>query len=190
MPRTAARVTPAEASGRPRFLSRARIAAAARHIVDAEGLEALTLRRVARRLGTGQASLYRHIVDRGELVALLASEVAAGLPAPPRDPDPRRRVTGQWTEAYAYLARHRWAVRVIADSPSPPDGMARFTESGLRALNALTDDPGTAARAHRLLWRLLLGRLLEENATSASGRDDFAWALPLVLDGVFGPAGR
>jgi hypothetical protein len=49
--------------------SRARIVAEARLIADEEGLEALTLRRLATRLEAGQASLYRHVADRGELLA-------------------------------------------------------------------------------------------------------------------------
>ncbi len=201
--------------GRPRVLSRERIIAAARHIADGEGLEALTVRHVAEQLGTGQASLYRHIADRGELLMLLADDVAVSLPAPPGDPDPRRQVIGQWTEAYDHLSRHVWAAQVIAEGEYPVDSAVAFADSALRALNGLTDDPGHAARAYRLLWHLLLGHLLDAHpvghalqpggdgteAAACPGsqddrrriarslRDDFGWALPRVLDGVFGPAG-
>ena len=51
-------------------LSRDRIVTAAVEIVDAEGPDALTMRAVARRLGAGTMSLYRHVSGREELLDL------------------------------------------------------------------------------------------------------------------------
>src|SRR5262245_51761159 len=63
-----------------------RIVAAAVEVVQAEGHEALTMRRLAERLGTGPASLYRHVAGRDELVALVVDHVIGSLPRerPPR----------------------------------------------------------------------------------------------------------
>jgi AcrR family transcriptional regulator len=58
--------------GRQPGLSRGRLAAAALELVQADGLDALTMRRLADRTGVRAASLYWHVRDRGELVELLA----------------------------------------------------------------------------------------------------------------------
>ncbi|MER6528580.1 helix-turn-helix domain-containing protein [Streptomyces sp. NPDC001508] len=216
----------ARAPGRPRILSRARIVTIARRIADDEGLDALTVRRVAQRLGTGQASLYRHIQDRDELLRLLAEDVAVNLPGPREHPDPTEQVLGQWLDAYDYLSRHRWAARIIAEGEHVTDSASAFTGSALDALGRLTDTgpggmgaPGTdLARVYRVLWHLLLGHVLNvhpvghahagntaparaEGAAEDMGtgeahgrqgtgtsRDDFAWALPRVLDGMLRPS--
>ncbi|MBD3003815.1 MULTISPECIES: TetR/AcrR family transcriptional regulator [unclassified Streptomyces] len=205
----------ARAPGRPRILSRARIVASARHIADNEGLEALTVRRVAQELGTGQASLYRHIADRNELLTLLADDVAVHLPPPKDGPDPRERVIGQWLNAYDYLSQHLWAARIIAEGEHAADSAAAFTRSAVDALAALArvgsgeggPDQAGITRTYRVLWHLLLGHLLNahpvghahpvhdiaaENGgegpakAAETFRDDFAWALPRVLEGLLG----
>ncbi|MEV5505387.1 TetR/AcrR family transcriptional regulator [Streptomyces orinoci] len=173
--------------GRPRALSRSLIVTAARRIADEEGLTALTVRRVARRLGTGQASLYRHIADRGQLLLLLAEQVAAQLPPPAPDPEPRQRVRRHWLAAHDHLSRHPWATGILAGSPYPPSGTAGFARDALDALTAAGLPRDEAVRAHRALWNLLLGHL--QGARPA--RSDFDWALSRLLDGALGrrPAG-
>ncbi|MBU6534028.1 TetR/AcrR family transcriptional regulator [Streptomyces sp. NPDC057245] len=207
----------ARAPGRPRVLSRERIVTVARRIADGEGLDALTVRRVAQHLGTGQASLYRHIEDRDELLRLLAEDVALQLPVPKGHPDPRERIVGQWLDAYDYLSRHRWAARIIAEGEHAADGAAAFSGSALETLGALSGDAEPSrtelTRVYRVLWHLLLGHVLNAHPlghadTEGTGevetppgtaeadgmtspehptpRDDFAWALPRVLDGLLG----
>ena len=65
----------------PRHLfDRPQIIAAARRILDADGLGALTIRALATDLGTGPASVYRHVTDRQELLQLVADDAARELP--------------------------------------------------------------------------------------------------------------
>src|SRR5215468_4033019 len=75
------------AVGRPAQRSRAEVTAAAVAIADRDGLEAVSMRRVAAELGTGAASLYRYVETRDELLDLMTDEVAAeySLPAPSGD---------------------------------------------------------------------------------------------------------
>jgi TetR/AcrR family tetracycline transcriptional repressor len=78
-------------------LNRERIVAAAIVVLDADGLAGLTMRRVARELGTGAMSLYRHVADREELLDLVLDELVAAVPA--------SRLTGEWRVDVAALAR-------------------------------------------------------------------------------------
>src|ERR1700722_4279067 len=57
-------------------------------IVEREGYEALTMRRVATALETGPSSLYAHVVNKEDLDELLIGQLCAGLDLP--DPDPAR----------------------------------------------------------------------------------------------------
>ncbi|MEU6477518.1 TetR/AcrR family transcriptional regulator [Streptomyces sp. NPDC047017] len=190
--------------GRPRILSRERIVAMARRIADDEGLDALTVRRVAQRLGTGQASLYRHIEDRDELLRLLAEDVAVHLPGAGEQADPRERVVGQWLDAYDYLARHRWAARIIAEGEHVADSASVFSSSALDALGSLADTaPGATgasradlARVYRVLWHLLLGHVLNVHpvghaeATADEATADAAGAEDATdVSGPHGPHG-
>jgi AcrR family transcriptional regulator len=82
-----------------RSLSRDAIVDAALRVLDAEGLDAVTMRRVADELGTGPASLYAHVADKDEMVAAVYDRVMAEVEIP--DPiDPAR-----WQEQLKDVAR-------------------------------------------------------------------------------------
>lgn len=78
-------------------LTRERIVEAALAVLDAEGFAALTMRRVARELGAGTMSLYRHVASREELLDLVLDELAFEVPAAPPG--------GAWQAAVRELAR-------------------------------------------------------------------------------------
>jgi TetR/AcrR family tetracycline transcriptional repressor len=66
---------------RPRpQLDRAQVIRAALKLLDEVGLDALTMRRLAERLGVKAASLYRHVRDKQELLVLLADAVTGEIP--------------------------------------------------------------------------------------------------------------
>src|SRR4029079_12687901 len=65
------------ATGRPAGHSRDEITAAAVAIADREGLDAVSMRRVAARLGTGAASLYRYLESREDLLDLMVDATGA-----------------------------------------------------------------------------------------------------------------
>ncbi|MDN3357771.1 TetR/AcrR family transcriptional regulator [Actinomadura sp. DC4] len=85
---------------RRRMLSLVLIADTALSLLDTEGAEALTMRRLAQRLQCSQAALYRHVTSRDELlVVAMDRAVVLGLPSPPEGLDWRR--TAEW-QAHAF----------------------------------------------------------------------------------------
>jgi AcrR family transcriptional regulator len=80
---------PARLRPRTRTLSRQAIVTAALKIVDEEGLDAMTMRRVAQALDTGAASLYAHVANKDELVELVIDQVIGEVDFP-IEPDPAR----------------------------------------------------------------------------------------------------
>ena len=84
-------------------LSVERIVRAAIELADTEGLAALSMRRVAERLGVGTMSLYTHVPGKGELLDVMLDTVYGEI-ARPRD------IPGGWRERLAQIARENWAL--------------------------------------------------------------------------------
>ncbi|MEV4559194.1 TetR/AcrR family transcriptional regulator C-terminal domain-containing protein [Kitasatospora sp. NPDC049285] len=124
--------------------SRASIARAAVAVADAEGLDAVTMRRVAAELGAGTMSLYNYLPKKEHLFDLMVDQLAGeyDLPAAPGG-DWRTDLTLIAHQLRALLGRHPWATELIARRPGlGPNGL-QVTEFYLAAL-ASTALPGPA----------------------------------------------
>ncbi|MFC4078632.1 TetR/AcrR family transcriptional regulator [Amycolatopsis samaneae] len=180
-------VTPGGA--RPK-LSRELIVTKARAIADASGLDALTLRELAHALGTGQASLYRHIADRRELLGLLVDDVALEFPTADPGLAPRERLLKVWLDLHAFLSAHEWVAKVIAEGEYISRNAAPFAQRQLDSLTGAGLGTEDAMRAYRTLYNLLLGFLLNKHpmghhleAVPPSTEDEeFRWAVSRFLD--------
>ncbi|MFJ3876521.1 TetR/AcrR family transcriptional regulator [Streptomyces sp. NPDC090077] len=96
-------------------LSREQIVAAAVRLLDAEGIEALSMRKLGAEMGTAATSLYRHVANKDELIELVVDEVYGELelPAPGR-PDEWREALGQCGHGLrAMVLRHPWVASVL-----------------------------------------------------------------------------
>lgn len=113
-------------------LSLARIVAAGVQVAESEGLAAISMSRVAAKLGTAPASLYRHVATKDELLALMADAVLGRPPAPEQG---WRQSLGRWAWArHAVFRAHPWVLRLPpTEPPATPNQMA-WVESGLTAL--------------------------------------------------------
>lgn len=82
-------------------LTRARVVEAAIKVADAEGVEALTMRRVAETLGFTTMSLYRHVPGKSELLDLMVDAVWGETERAPKGP---------WREGLDFYARQLWSM--------------------------------------------------------------------------------
>lgn len=113
------------ATGRPAQHSRAGITAAALGIADREGLDAVTMRRVAAELGTGAASLYRYVRTREELLDLMTDAVGGEYEMPGPSGDWLADLVALGEQMRAILRRHRWAAALSVTRPViGPNGLA------------------------------------------------------------------
>ena len=101
-------------TARPRRAPRVRaltldaIAATALRVVDEEGLDAMTMRRVAQELGTGAASLYAYVDNKERLVELVIDRALGELEPPPAGDEPWvEQLKAGLREVRALFARHR-----------------------------------------------------------------------------------
>ena len=81
----------------------ARIVAAAVRLADAEGLAAVSMRRVAAEIGVGAMTLYNHVPGKGELVDLMLDSVLGEL-----YPDEQVVTSGAWRTRLRTLAQANW----------------------------------------------------------------------------------
>jgi AcrR family transcriptional regulator len=129
-------------------LSVDRVVRAALELADAGGLEAVSMGRVAERLGFTTMALYRHVHNKDELVALMVDE-GLGLPSTPDDASRGEWRAGleRWAwELLAIVRRHPWALDLpLARLPFGPNRSA-WLDDGLRALaeTALSEDEKAA----------------------------------------------
>lgn len=113
-------------------------------LADADGLDAVTMQRIADRLGVTKMSLYRYAPGKDELFALMLDR---GLGVPPEIGDELDWRAGlqAWALAlHAEMIRHPWTLTLsVGIRPFGPNELA-WTEAGLRALR--TTSLGGAAR--------------------------------------------
>jgi AcrR family transcriptional regulator len=130
------------AAGRPAKHSRNEITAAAVAIADREGLDAVSMRRVAAGLGTGAASLYRYLQTREDLLDLMIDAMGSEYlyTAP----------TGDWLadlldigeQARAIMRRHPWLPPLVITRPVlGPNGLILLEH----VLEALASHPARTA---------------------------------------------
>jgi hypothetical protein len=105
---------------RPGGLTLEAITDAALEIADRDGLEALTMRRLADRMGVRHTSLYRHVASREELLVELADRVLAEVELPPEDPDWQAAVPASCAGCCAATRRwHRCSSPASCSAPMP-----------------------------------------------------------------------
>jgi AcrR family transcriptional regulator len=150
-------------TGRPPVTSRAQILAAARRLIDDDGWEKLTVRRLAGELGIGATTLYHHVRDKEDLLLLLLNEYAVQALAPDLPDDPRERVVAAAQALHDGLAEWPWAAEVLT-----VDGFVGLLgEPALRLVEAILDGAvgsgctrEQAVDVFRSVWYYTVGEIL------------------------------
>ncbi|GHG91361.1 TetR/AcrR family transcriptional regulator [Streptomyces lanatus] len=185
-----------------RGLSRGAIVAAAVRIADAEGIAALSMRRLATELDSGVMSLYRHVANKDTLLTAITRAACDEHPYPePAPPD--------WREAMRLAARLDWEVYCTHPWALVTSSSARhFSDTScldwmVDALADLTDDPDLARSFSIAVWsyvqgvciqhlaqQLLSGGDKPEQSPLRATEDDFDLGLETLLDGMEQRAAR
>lgn len=121
-------------AGRPAEWSRDRIVRAALAVADREGLAAVTTRRVASELGTGSASLYRHVPTRGDLLDLMADAALGEYEPPAVTGDWRADVVAEHLHRIDYFRGRPWLADALLERPPAGPAAIRLLEHTLEQL--------------------------------------------------------
>ena len=103
-------------------------------IADDEGIEAVSMRRLARELHAGAMSLYHYFENRDELLELMIDTVAAEMVVP--------ELPGEWRPAVEAVAhhsrdmfrRHTWVLPIFQDVPAVTPNLLRHIEQSARSV--------------------------------------------------------
>jgi AcrR family transcriptional regulator len=121
----------AQNRARARALDIDRIVSAAIEIADSEGLAALSMARLAERLGSAPMSLYRHVSSKDELYDFMMDAVAQSLDQPTSE-DWRTGLTDWVADLMALFRRHPWILQLPVTRPPVDPGQLDWLERGLR----------------------------------------------------------
>lgn len=143
--------------------SRPQILAAARRLIDADGWERLTIRRLAAELGIGPTTLYHHVRDKQDLLLLLLNEYAEQVPPPELPDDPRERIIAAAAALHDGLAAWPWAAEILT-----VDGFVGLLgEPALRLVEAILSGaagcgctPERSVDVFRAIWYFTAGEIL------------------------------
>jgi len=170
---------PGRRGPKPRY-SAEQVVAAAVAVADVEGLQAISVRRIAQELGVSPMSIYTYVPSKAELVGLMFDRVLGETSGPPPE--------GQgWREALVFVAHERWRLTerhpwmldlALHRPPLGPNLVARH-ELALRILDATGLDDLTKDLVIDVLHSFLVGALLEareaREAERVSGMTDEQW---------------
>jgi len=160
--------------------TRQQIAAAAVALADADGMEAVSMRKVAAALQIGAASLYGYVHNKDELHELMVDWVEGEDGSPPA-------LSGDWRGDLSTLAhrlrqsilRHPWMASVAAGRPSFGPNSLAWTEYGLAAMDELGLTIDEMLIASEVLQAFVRGFTLREfaerQALSRAGLEAAEW---------------
>ncbi len=98
-------------------LSRERVLGAAIGIADREGIDALTMRRLAGELDAGAMSVYYHVANKDEILDGMLEMVVGEMELPPQTPDWKAALKRAAISAHEVLMRHPWATALLLSRP-------------------------------------------------------------------------
>jgi AcrR family transcriptional regulator len=157
-----------DASGRRARLTREAVLAAALKLVDAEGLDALTMRRLGQELGRDPMSLYRYAANRADLLDGITELVLTELTIHPHDQDWQAQLRRIAHDLRLLALRHPNVVPLLVTRPlsTPlglrPLGTLRPLEQILTLLADAGFGPEDSLHIYRAYYGFLYGHILNE----------------------------
>jgi AcrR family transcriptional regulator len=154
----------AEHAGRRRDqgLTREEIVAAAISVADAEGVDAVTMRRIARELRAGAMSLYWHVASKEELQDLMLEAIEAEIEVPEPSGNWRADLRAFARGTRAVWLRHRWVMEFKGFRPPSGPNDARNADRLFGTLDGLGLDTGTTIRMLMTVATYVMGAVLRE----------------------------
>ncbi|MEU5537929.1 TetR/AcrR family transcriptional regulator [Streptomyces sp. NPDC020362] len=158
---------PRKSPGRPARISREEIIETGRRIATEEGVDRLTMRRLAKDIGSTPMALYHHVRDKEELLVLLLDDYATRTfrrPDPPADP--RERVVVAAAVIHEVLAACPWIVEVLTADDLMSTSALWFVEQIVDGLVECGLTPERAVHGYRAIWYYTAGEIVVRTAAA------------------------
>ena len=166
-------------------LTRVVVLKAALRILDEEGLEALSMRRVAAKLGVEAMSLYHHVAGKDDLIGALSEWVYVHVEVPGDEAGWREAMTVRAASLRDLLVRHPWALSLMDSRPDPGPIVLAHHDAVIGTLRRGGFPIALAARAYSAIDAYVFGFALTERNLpfdSTDGVNDFAEDVAVPVD--------
>lgn len=168
------------ASHRREPLTRERVVEAALRVMDAEGLEAVTMRRIGRELGVEAMSLYNHVRDKEDLLDGVTEKVLAGFVPPEPSEDwtvEARAVAHEWRRL---LKAHPNVIRLLVEREKPLVSLEALfpMEIAFDILRRAGLSPRDTVNAFRAVGGYIFGHVMMEVGNVAPAPGEAAEGVP------------
>ena len=155
-------------------LSKERVLDAAVALADAQGVEALSMRKIAQELGVVPMALYKHVANKDELLDGMVDVVVGEIDPPAGGTDWKTAMRRRVLSARGALLRHPWASRVMESRTSPTPAVLAYMDSMIGMFRAGGFTIDLTHHAMHAMGSRLLGfsqELFDETADVGPGMD-------------------
>lgn len=140
-------------------------------IIDAEGLDALTVRRLASELGVAPMTVYSYVRGKEEILDLVVDRVAADIAVPPVEADWRERARAFGHSLRAALLAHPDGARLISERPVTSPNAFRLFDAGLGIFRSAGFRDHDAVAAYFAFGNYVMGCAAQATAALRAMRD-------------------
>src|SRR5688572_23444100 len=155
-------------------LSKERVLRTAVALADREGLESLSMRRLADELGAGAMSLYHYVPNKEQLLDGMVDVVFGEIEPPSTDADWMTAMRKRAVSTREALRRHPWAVGLMEGRTNHGPANLRLHDAVLGCLRAAGFSLEMTVHAYSVQDAYIYGFVLQETDMSSETPDDFA----------------
>ena len=145
-------------------LSKERVLRAAVALAARDGIESLTMRKLADELGVGAMSLYHYVPNKEELLDGMVDIVFSEIELPPTDVDWKTAMRRRAISTREVLNRHRWAVGLMESRVTPGPASLRLHDAVLGCLREAGFSIDLTIQAYSVLDAYIYGFALQEKS--------------------------
>jgi AcrR family transcriptional regulator len=143
-------------------LSKERALATALALADAEGIESVTMRKLAKALGVEAMSLYHHVANKNDILDGMVEMVFGEIELPTDETDWKSAMRQRAASLRAALTRHPWAISIMESRTSPGPATLRHHDFVIGCCRRAGFSIELSAHAFSLLDSYIYGFVLQE----------------------------
>jgi AcrR family transcriptional regulator len=162
-------------------ISRPLALATAVALADTDGIEALTMRNLAQRLGVEAMSLYHHVANKHDILDGMVDLVFAEIELPTGEGDWSTAMRERARSLRAALLRHPWAISLMESRQTPGPATLRHHDAVIGRCRRAGFSVEMAAHAFSLLDSYIYGFVLQEINLPFDDGDDLAEVLGAMM---------
>lgn len=155
-------------------LSKERVVTEAMRLADRDGVDGLSMRRLAGELGAGAMSLYHYVASKEQLLDAMVDFVFEKIELPPEDTDWQSAMRRRAASARQVLASHPWAIGLLESRTSPGSANLRHHEAVTACLRRAGFSVLMATHANWLLDSYVYGFAMQEASLPFDTADELA----------------